>query len=48
MARIDMMGKAIRKPANEGFLPAYHEIPAMMDADKRILRTKKLNSIYLI
>jgi hypothetical protein len=47
MARIDIMGRAIRKPANVGFLPAYHEIPAMMDADKRIFRTTKLNSIYL-
>jgi hypothetical protein len=47
MARMDMMGRAIRKPANEGFLPAYHEIPAMMHADKSIFRTTKLNSIYL-
>ena len=42
---MDTIGKAIRKPASDGFFPAYHEIPAMIDADKRIFRTIKLNSM---
>ena len=42
---MDMMGRAIRNPASGGFLPAYHEIPAIMDADRMILKTTKLNSM---
>jgi hypothetical protein len=41
-----MIGRAIKNPANDGFLPANHEMAAMIDADMNILRIKKEISIY--